>query len=103
MPPSIAACLHGHHVLWILVSTQGKHNRRVEMSKVVFLYRTNLPRTVITRPWHVRVNGSPELPEELQLLLLTEHFLASGGTLELENEVGLFAFELLLYLSGHPI
>src|ERR687898_310234 len=71
MPPFIAACLHGHHVVWILASTQGKHNRRVEMSKVVFLYRTNLPRTVITRPWHVRVNGSPELPEELQFLLVS--------------------------------
>ena len=73
------------------------------MMVVVFLYRANLPRTVITRPWHVRINGSPKVPEELQLLLLTEHFLASGGTLELEYEVGLFALELLLYLSGHPI
>src|SRR5918993_5308783 len=103
MPPYIAACLHSHHVLWILASTKGKHNRRVQMTKVVFLYRTNLPCTVITRPWHLRVNGSPKLPEELQFLLLTEHLLASVGTLELEDEVGLFAFELLLDLLGHPI
>src|SRR5687767_5651896 len=103
MPPSIAACLHGHHVLWILASTQGKHNRRVEMTKVVFLYRTNLPRTVITCPWHLRVNGSPKLPEELQFLLLAEHHLAPGGTLELEDEVGFLTPELFLDLLGHPI
>src|SRR5918993_3545365 len=103
MPPSIAACLHGHHVLWILASTQGKDNRRVEMTKVVFLYRANLPRTVITRPWHVRVNGSPKLPEELQLLLIAEHHLASGGTLELEDEFGFLTLKLVLDLSGHPI
>src|SRR5918993_2476808 len=103
MPPSIAACLHGHHVLWILASTQGKDNRRVEMTKVVFLYRANLPRTVITRPWHVRVNGSPKLPEELQFLLLAEHVLASGGTLKLKDEFGVLTPKLLLDLLGHPI
>src|ERR671910_225859 len=103
MPPSIAACLHGNHVVWILASTQGKHDRRVEMTKVVFLYRTNLPRTVITRPWHVRVNGSPKLPEELQFLLLAEHHLASGGTLELKDEFGFLTLKLVLDLSGHPI
>jgi hypothetical protein len=73
------------------------------MMVVVLLYRADLPCTVITCPWHLRVNGSPKLPEELQFLLLTEHLLASGGTLELEDEVGLFAFELLLDLLGHPI
>src|SRR5918995_1675682 len=103
MPPSIAACLHGHHVLWILASTKGKHNRCVQMTKVVFLYRTNLPRTVITRPWHLRVNGSPKLLEELQFLLLTEHHLASGGTLKLKDEFGFLTSELLLDLLGHPI
>src|SRR5919107_889613 len=73
------------------------------MTKVVFLYRTNLPRTVITRPWHVRVNGSPKLPEELQFLLLAEHHLASGGTLELEDEFGFLTPELLLDLPSHSI
>ena len=73
------------------------------MMVVVLLYRADLPRTVITRPWHVRVNGSPKVPEELQLLLLTEHVLASGGTLKLKDEFGSVAFELLLDLSGHPI
>src|ERR687898_1431725 len=28
------------------------------------------PPSVITRPWHVRVNSLPKLPEEVQLLLL---------------------------------
>src|SRR5918992_4772452 len=55
--------------------TQGKNNRRVEMMVVVLLYRADLPCTVITCPWHVRIDGSPKVPEELQLLLLTEHFL----------------------------
>ena len=36
-------------------STQGKYNRRVQMTKVVFLYRTDLPSTVITRPWRIRI------------------------------------------------
>src|ERR687897_1701969 len=73
------------------------------MMVVVLLYRADLPRTVITRPWHVRVNGSPKVPEELQLLVLTEHHLASGGTLKLEHEFGLLAPELLLDLPSHPI
>ena len=73
------------------------------MMVVVLLYRANLPCTVITRPWHVRVNGSPKVPEYLQLLLLTEHILASGGTLKLKDEFRLVVFELLLDLSGHPI
>src|SRR5918999_4949477 len=103
MPPSIAACLHGHHVLWILASTQGKHNRRVQMMVVVLLYRADLPCTVITRPWHLRVNGSPKLPEELQFLLLAEHHLAPGGTLKLKDEFGFLTPELLLDLPSHPI
>jgi hypothetical protein len=36
-------------------STEGKDNRRVEMMVVVFLYRADLPRTVITRPWSIRI------------------------------------------------
>ena len=70
---------------------------------VVLLYRANLPRTVITRPWHVRVNGSPKLPEELQFLLLAEHHLASGGTLKLKDEFGFLTLKLVLDLPSHPI
>src|SRR5215213_1085337 len=89
---------------WSLpVSTQGEHNRRVEMMVVALLYRANLPRTVKTRPWHVGVNGPPKLPEDLQLLLLAEHILPSGGTLELQDEFRLVAIKLLLDLGGHPI
>src|SRR5215213_371625 len=89
---------------WSLpVSTQGEHNRRVEMMVVALLYRANLPRTVKPSPWHLRVNGSPKVPEELQLLLLSEHVLASGGTLKLKDEFGFLTPELLLDLLGHPI
>src|SRR5215208_3946107 len=73
------------------------------MMVVVLLHRADLPSTVITRPWHVRVNGSPKLPEVLQLLLLAEHRLASGGTLELKDEFGFLTPKLLLDLLGHPI
>src|SRR5215210_1050170 len=73
------------------------------MTVVVLLYRTDLPPSVITRPWHVRVNGLPKLPEKLQLLLIAEHHLASGGTLELEDEFGFLTLKLVLDLSGHPI
>jgi hypothetical protein len=45
----------------------------------------------------------PKLPEELELLLLTEHHLASGGTVELEHELGLLTPDLLLDELGHPI
>ncbi len=69
----------------------------------MLLYRTDLPPSVKTSPWHIRVKRLPKLPEELQLLLIAEHHLASGGTLELENEFGLVAFKLLLDLSCHPI
>src|SRR5215211_285850 len=73
------------------------------MTVVMLLYRTNLPYSVETRPWHVRVNRLAKLPEELQLLLISEHHLASGGTLELEHEFGFLTPELLLDLCGHPI
>src|SRR5215207_6660661 len=98
MPPSIAACLRGHHVLWILASTQGKDDRRVQMTKVVFLYRTNLPCSVKTRPWRIRTNRLPKLRQDLQFLLLAEHHLASGSTLELEDEFGSLTPKLLLDL-----
>src|SRR5215207_994782 len=44
-----------------------------------------------------------ELPEEVQLLLIPEHHLASGGTLELEDEFGFLSPKLVLDLLGHPI
>jgi hypothetical protein len=53
-------------------STEGKDNRRVEMTKVVLLHRANLPYSVKTRPWHVRANRLPKPLEELQFLLLPE-------------------------------
>jgi hypothetical protein len=84
-------------------STEGKDDRRVEVTVVVLLHRTNLPPSVKTRPWHVRVNRLAKLPEELQLLLLTEQHLPSGGTLKLKEEFRLVAIKLLLDLSGHPI
>ena len=39
------------------LSTQGKDDRRVKMTKVVLLHRTYLPHSVITHPRHIRVNG----------------------------------------------
>jgi hypothetical protein len=70
---------------------------------VVLLYRTNLSYGVETRPWCFRANRLAKLLENLQLLLLTEHRLASGHALKLENEFGFLTPELVLYLSSHPI
>src|SRR5215207_9492133 len=84
-------------------STQGKDNRCVQMTKVVLLYWTNLPCSVKTRPWRIRTNRLPKVLQDLQFLLLAEHHLASGGTLELEDEFGFGAPELLLDLGCHPI
>src|SRR5215216_6997648 len=84
-------------------STEGKDNRREEMTVVVFLYRTNLPVSVETRPWCLWANGLPKPPEKLQLLLLTEHRLASGQTLKLKDEFGLGTFKLVFDLLSHPI
>jgi hypothetical protein len=48
---------------WTLpLSTQGKGDRCVQMTKVVLLYRTNLSPSVVTCPWHVRANSLPKLP-----------------------------------------
>jgi hypothetical protein len=42
--------------VWSLSSsTQGKYDRRVEMTKVVFLHRTDLSYGVITHPWCIRI------------------------------------------------
>ena len=39
-------------LMWSLPSsTKGKDNRRVQMTKVVLLYRSNLPCTVKPDPW----------------------------------------------------
>ena len=40
-----------------LISTQGKDDRGEEMTVIVLPYRTNLPYSVETRPWHIWVNG----------------------------------------------
>src|SRR5918998_2157666 len=89
---------------WSLTSsTEGKDDRRVEITVIVLLYRTNLPESIEARPWHLRANRLAKPLEQLELLLLAEHHLPSGGTVELENEVGLLTPELLLDLGGHPI
>src|SRR5215204_899158 len=73
------------------------------MTKVVLFYRTDLSHSVKTRPWCIRIQGLPKPLEDLQLLLLTEHHLPSGATLELEDEFGFLTPELLLDLGCHPI
>ncbi len=73
------------------------------MMVVVLFYRTNLPYSVKTRPWCFRTNILPKTLEDLQLLLLTEHRLASGQALELEDEFGSLSPELIPDLVGHPI
>src|SRR5215204_1206557 len=73
------------------------------MTKVVLFYRTDLSHSVKTRPWCIRIQGLPKPLEDLQLLLLTEHHLASGATLELENQFGFLTPELILDLPSHPI
>jgi hypothetical protein len=58
------------------------------MTKVVLLYRTNLPYGVKPSPWHVWANGLSKPLENLQLLLLTEQKFASGQTLKLKDALG---------------
>src|SRR5918993_2280395 len=73
------------------------------MAKVVLLYRADLSYSVKTHPWCIWIQGLPKPLEDLQLLLLTKHRLASGGTLELEHEVGFPTVKLILDLGCHPI
>ena len=73
------------------------------MNVVMLLYRSNLPYSVKTHPLHLRTNGLAKPLEDLQLLLLTEHQLASGHTLKLKDEFRLLTPKLLLDLGGHPI
>src|SRR5215216_5782684 len=84
-------------------STQGKHDRRIQMTKVVLLYRADLSHSVKTYPWCIRIQGLPKPLLELELLLISEHQFASGATLELEHEFGFLTVKLLLDLGGHPI
>src|SRR5919112_1229277 len=84
-------------------STEGKDNGGESMNVVMLLYRTDLPYGVKTHPWHVRTNRFPKPLEQLQLLLLPEHHVASGHTLKLKDEFGLLTPKLLLDLLGHPI
>src|SRR5918993_5653300 len=73
------------------------------MAKVVLLYRADLSYSVKTHPWCIWIQGLPKPLENLQLLLLTKHRLASGATLELEHEVWFLTPKLLLDLGCHPI
>jgi hypothetical protein len=73
------------------------------MTKVVLLYRTNLPYGVKPSPWHVWANGLSKPLENLQLLLLTEQKFASGQTLKLKDAFGFLISELLFDLPRHPI
>jgi hypothetical protein len=73
------------------------------MTVVVLFYRTDLPYSVKTRPWHVWANRLPKPLKELKLLLISKHQFASGQTLKLENQFGFLTPELILYLGGHPI
>src|SRR5918998_6338194 len=73
------------------------------MTIVMLLYWANLSYRVKTHPRCIRIQGLSKPLEDLQLLLLAEHHLASGGTLELKNEFRLGTLKLLLDLSGHPI
>ena len=73
------------------------------MLVIVLLYRSNLSYGVETRPWCFRANRLAKLLEDLQLLLLTQHRIASGHALKLQNEFGFLTPRLLLDLSGHPI
>jgi hypothetical protein len=100
---SLSSVKHVTPVWSLLSSAQRKDNRGMEMTKVVLLYGTYLPYSVKTRPWHLRANGLPEPLEELQLLLLTEHRLASCQALELEDEFRVLTPKLMLYLLGHPV
>jgi hypothetical protein len=58
-------------------STEGEDNRRVVVVAVVLAHRAELPESAKTRLWRLRTDRLAELPEELQLLLITEHQLAS--------------------------
>ncbi len=58
-------------------STEGEDDRRVVVVAIVLAHRADLPVSVKTRPWYIPTDRLPELPEELQLLLITEHRLAS--------------------------
>jgi hypothetical protein len=49
----------------LLSSTQGKDDRRVDMTKVVLRYRTNLAVSVETYPRCIRANGVPKLFKKL--------------------------------------
>jgi len=64
---------HDDPFVWILSSTKSKNHSRLVVVAVVLVHRADLPVGVKTRPWHLRTDRSPELPEDPQLLLLAEH------------------------------
>src|SRR5918994_5393124 len=102
MPPSIVKALStGPSSL--SSSTEGKDNFREVVVAVVLAHRADLPQSVKTRPRHVRTDLSPQLSEELKLLLITEHYLASRNAVEVEHEFRLGTPKLLLDMLSHAI
>jgi hypothetical protein len=90
---STAALYAGFAYLTVLsilpYSTEGENNRRVVVVAVVLAHGADLPVSVKTRPWRLRTERLPELPEKLELLLIAKHCLASRDTVEMEHEFGL--------------
>jgi hypothetical protein len=58
-------------------STEGQDNPRIVVVAIVLAHRADLPISIKTRPWYVRTDRLPKLPEEFKFLLITEHQLAS--------------------------
>jgi hypothetical protein len=52
---SFSSVKHFDRAWYVSSSAQGKYYRRVEMTKVVPLHRTDLSYSVKTHPWHVRI------------------------------------------------
>ena len=73
------------------------------MTKVVLLYRTDLPYSVKPSPWHVRPNRFSKPLEELHLLLISEQRSTSGKTLKLKDEFRFVIPKLLRNLPSHQI
>jgi hypothetical protein len=61
----------------LLSSTEGEDNPRVVVVAIVLVHRADLPESVKTRPWRLRIDRLAQLSEEPHLLLIPEHQLAS--------------------------
>ena len=57
--------------------TKCKDNPRVIVVAIVLVHRADLPESVKTRPWYLRIDRLAQLSEEPHLLLIPEHQLAS--------------------------